>query len=155
MLFTILTEQSWLTPLPHTLIHPFPGLFSYQQKEFAAACVDHLPRVPLAGPLEATLLFYFKRPKNQYGTGKNAHILKPAVVAAGLWHSKRKGEAVLLLVRMFGCGCCCCCCCCHGYCRGCCWSIASFSQPVVFVSVLVIHKYPMNTTSAMDATKTY
>ena len=59
--------------------------------------MDHLPLVPLSGPLEATLLFYFKRPKNQYGTGKNAHVLKPAVVAAGLWHSKRKGMVVLYI----------------------------------------------------------
>ena len=61
------------------------------QKEFSEACAEQLPSVPLSGPLEATLVFYFKRPKNHYGSGRNAHILKPAVAEAGLWHSKRKG----------------------------------------------------------------
>jgi hypothetical protein len=61
------------------------------QKEFSEACAEQLPIIPLQGPLEATLVFYFKRPKNHYGSGRNAHILKPAVVEAGLWHSKRKG----------------------------------------------------------------
>ena len=61
------------------------------QKEFSEACLEQLPITPLQGPLEATLVFFFKRPKNHYGSGRNAHILKPAVVEAGLWHSKRKG----------------------------------------------------------------
>jgi Holliday junction resolvase RusA-like endonuclease len=49
------------------------------QKEFAHASSDHMPLQPLAGPLAAHLIFYFKRPKAHYGTGKNAHILKPGV----------------------------------------------------------------------------
>ena len=33
---------------------------------------------PLDGPLEAELVFYFERPSSHYGTGRNAHLLKPA-----------------------------------------------------------------------------
>jgi Holliday junction resolvase RusA-like endonuclease len=60
------------------------------QKDFAAACAAKLPLTPLEGAIEATLLFYFKRPKTHYGTGKNAQTMKPAAVAAGEWHSKKK-----------------------------------------------------------------
>lgn len=80
------------TPLSRHMVsrghmyNPSAGL----QKEFATACVDFLPALPLTGPLEATLFFYFSRPKNHYGTGKNANVLKP--LTAGNWHCKRKGD---------------------------------------------------------------
>lgn len=60
------------------------------QKDFAAACSAKLPLAPLEGAIEATMIFYFKRPKSHYGTGKNAQTMKPAAVAAGVWHSKKK-----------------------------------------------------------------
>ena len=57
------------------------------QKLFADACTDKLPITPMDGPLEAHLIFYFSRPKNHYGTGKNSNTLKDNV---DTWHSKRK-----------------------------------------------------------------
>jgi hypothetical protein len=80
------------TPLSRHMVsrghmyNPSAGL----QKEFATACSGFLPAVPLTGPLEATLFFYFSRPKNHYGTGKNANVLKP--LTSGNWHCKRKGD---------------------------------------------------------------
>ena len=87
----ILTVFGEPTPLSRHMVsrghmyNPSAGL----QKEFLNACLPSLPTVPLTGPLEATLFFYFGRPKNHFGTGKNAHILKP--LTAGKWHCKRKG----------------------------------------------------------------
>ena len=87
----ILTVFGEPTPLSRHMVsrghmyNPSAGL----QKEFLNACLPFLPTVPLTGPLEATLYFYFSRPKNHFGTGKNAHILKP--LTAGKWHCKRKG----------------------------------------------------------------
>jgi hypothetical protein len=87
----ILTVFGEPTPLSRHMVsrghmyNPSAGL----QKEFLNACLPSLPTVPLTGPLEATLFFYFGRPKNHFGTGKNAHVLKP--LTAGKWHCKRKG----------------------------------------------------------------
>ncbi|QKW07005.1 RusA family crossover junction endodeoxyribonuclease [Streptomyces sp. NA04227] len=36
---------------------------------------------PLTGPLEAAMVFSFTRPKNHYGTGRNAGVLKPSAPA--------------------------------------------------------------------------
>jgi crossover junction endodeoxyribonuclease RusA len=36
---------------------------------------------PLAGPLAVSVTFYFGRPQNHYGTGKNAGVLKPGAPA--------------------------------------------------------------------------
>lgn len=88
----VLTVYGEPTPLSRHMVsrghmyNPSAGL----QKEFAQACASLLPHTPLTGPLEATLFFYFSRPKNHYGTGKNAKILKP--LNAGNWHCKRKGK---------------------------------------------------------------
>mmetsp|Transcript_1634 Transcript_1634/g.2685 ORF Transcript_1634/g.2685 Transcript_1634/m.2685 type:complete len:277 (-) Transcript_1634:416-1246(-) len=59
------------------------------QKGFLDACshANLLPKSPLQGPLEVRLVFYFTRPKNHFGTGRNAHILKGT---ADVWHSKKK-----------------------------------------------------------------
>lgn len=87
----ILTVFGEPTPLSRHMVsrghmyNPSAGL----QKEFLNACLPSLPTAPLTGPLEATLFFYFGRPKNHFGTGKNAHVLKP--LTAGKWHCKRKG----------------------------------------------------------------
>lgn len=32
---------------------------------------------PLTGPIQVTMCFYLARPKYHFGTGKNAHLLKP------------------------------------------------------------------------------
>ena len=61
---------------------------SKQQKAFLDSSRPFLPSQPLEGPLEMRLDFYFKRPLNHYGTGKNSNILKPGM---DIWHSKRKG----------------------------------------------------------------
>ena len=93
----VLTVYGEPTPLSRHMVsrghmyNPSAGL----QKEFATACTQFLPPSPLTGPLEAILYFYFSRPKNHYGTGKNANILKP--LTAGSWHSKRKGDKILIL----------------------------------------------------------
>ena len=97
----ILTVFGEPTPLSRHMVsrghmyNPSAGL----QKEFLNACLPSLPTVPLTGPLEATLYFYFGRPKNHYGTGKNAHILKP--LTAGKWHCKRKGMPTLEETNLF------------------------------------------------------
>ncbi len=57
------------------------------QKLFSDACVDKLPTTPMDGPIEANLIFYFSRPKNHYGTGKNSNKLKDNI---DTWHSKKK-----------------------------------------------------------------
>jgi hypothetical protein len=56
--------------------------------EASETALKHLA-VPLEGPLEVRLSFYFPRPKNHYGSGKNAHVLKPGM---DVWHNKRKGR---------------------------------------------------------------
>ena len=99
----ILTVFGEPTPLSRHMVsrghmyNPSAGL----QKEFLNACLPSLPSVPLTGPLEATLYFYFGRPKNHYGTGKNSHILKP--LTAGKWHCKRKGMSTLSETNLFHC----------------------------------------------------
>jgi len=57
------------------------------QREFAKACENFLPLKPLEGPLEAKMIFYFSRPKYQFRTGKNSHLLKNGI---SNWHSTRK-----------------------------------------------------------------
>ena len=47
-----------------------------EQREFSSMSMKHLPQTPLEGPLEATLLFYFSRPKHHYGSGRNAGTVK-------------------------------------------------------------------------------
>jgi hypothetical protein len=74
------------------MYNPSAGL----QKEFANACLSLLPSTPLTGPLEANLYFYFSRPKNHYGTGKNSDVLKP--LTAGNWHQKRKGKNHVFMI---------------------------------------------------------
>ena len=62
------------------------------QEQFLDSCSTFLPDSPLQGPLEARMVFYFKRPQSHYGTGKNKAVLKPGM---DIWHSKRKGMQVL------------------------------------------------------------
>lgn len=46
------------------------------QTQFAEACLEYLPINPLEGALEVQLIFYFKRPKSHYRTGKYSSELK-------------------------------------------------------------------------------
>lgn len=46
------------------------------QVHFSMLSIPHLPPIPIDGPMEAELVFYFSRPKNHYRTGKNSHMLK-------------------------------------------------------------------------------
>ena len=60
-----------------------------QQKNFANACIQAqvLPDTPLEGPVEATMTFYFTRPKSHYRTGKYAGIMKED---QDVYHYKKK-----------------------------------------------------------------
>lgn len=60
---------------------------STQQRNFERVCHEFLAPVPMQGPLEATLTFYFSRPISHYRTGKFAGQLKANMP---LFHSKRK-----------------------------------------------------------------
>ena len=57
------------------------------QKQFADACLEYLPLKPLDGALEVQLIFYFKRPKSHYRTGKYANKLK---ATAPMYHTGTK-----------------------------------------------------------------
>lgn len=59
------------------------------QEEFLSSCSAYLPSVPLQGPLHATILFYFQRPKNHYSIRKNSTILKPGME---LFYNRRAGQ---------------------------------------------------------------
>ncbi|RYH06785.1 hypothetical protein EON65_42440 [archaeon] len=58
------------------------------QADFLLACSSYLPPTPLEGSIAVNMVFYFSRPKNHYGTGKNANVLKNT---ADVWHAKRSG----------------------------------------------------------------
>lgn len=60
------------------------------QKNFLEKSKPFMPSTPMEGPIEATLLFYFNRPKSHYGTGKNCHILKEG---KSKWHHSRSGSS--------------------------------------------------------------
>jgi len=59
------------------------------QNEFLTASLPWLPTEPLEGPLHATLLFYFQRPKNHYSWRKNCGTLKPNME---IFYNNRVGE---------------------------------------------------------------
>ena len=48
-----------------------------EKQSFLAYIVPDAPAVPLEGPIELLLVFYMKRPKGHYGTGKNSGSIKP------------------------------------------------------------------------------
>ena len=60
---------------------------SKYQKEFLNNCTHNLPLIPLEGPLEIDLRFYFSRPLSHYRSGKYKHILKDNMP---YYHSNRK-----------------------------------------------------------------
>ncbi|MCX4550539.1 MULTISPECIES: RusA family crossover junction endodeoxyribonuclease [unclassified Streptomyces] len=45
---------------------------------FRQEIVRHRGWAPLTGPLEASMVFSFTRPKSHFGTGRNAGVLKPS-----------------------------------------------------------------------------
>lgn len=57
-----------------------------EQLAFSASSRRYIEK-PFDGPVEATLLFYFPRPKSHYGTGRNKDILKDN---SPIWFTKRK-----------------------------------------------------------------
>lgn len=67
-----------------TMYNPSSG----KQKIFLEACKSYLPPKPFDGPIEVKLLFYFKRPKSHYRTGKFSSCLKEGV---DQWHSNKIG----------------------------------------------------------------
>ena len=56
------------------------------KKQLAMVVQDEAPEVPLTGPIALELIFYMPRPKNHYGTGRNAGKLKGS---APYWHVSR------------------------------------------------------------------
>ena len=60
---------------------------SKYQKDFLKNCTHNLPLIPLEGPLEIDLRFYFSRPLSHYRSGKYKHILKENMP---YYHSNRK-----------------------------------------------------------------
>lgn len=59
-----------------------------KQEAFLAQCQGFFIAGPFKGPVEVSLVFYFKRPLYHYGTGRNSNILKPN---SDVWHTKTKG----------------------------------------------------------------
>ena len=60
-----------------------------KQQLFRTAALKYLPSVPLNGSLEVNLMFYFARPKNHFGSGRNSAVLKPD--KSEIFQSSRKG----------------------------------------------------------------
>lgn len=54
-----------------------PGTAEGWKSCVAAAAHGNLPATALTGPVGLEVEFYFARPKSHYGTGRNAHALKP------------------------------------------------------------------------------
>jgi len=54
--------------------------------DFLLMVLQHAPKVPWAEPLRVDMYFYMARPKNHYGTGRNAGKLKDW---APHWHTSK------------------------------------------------------------------
>ena len=76
---------------------------SDDQKNFLKLSQSNFPTLPLEGPLQVNLVFYFKRPTIHYRSGKNSHILKSSAVS--YFHIQRKGtifhNCILFLTNLF------------------------------------------------------
>ena len=59
---------------------------SGDKADFLAKAMQHKPDKPFDCPLSLTLFFIFPRPKNHFGTGKKANVLKDS---APVWHTGR------------------------------------------------------------------
>ena len=49
---------------------------SKKDKDDFIKAIENFPTEKMTKPIKCTLLFYCKRPKNHYKTGKNSHVLK-------------------------------------------------------------------------------
>ena len=49
---------------------------SKKEKDEFIKSIENFPTEKMTKPIKCTLLFYCKRPKNHYKTGKNSHVLK-------------------------------------------------------------------------------
>lgn len=67
----------------HKLYHANTKRLIPWRNAIAAAARRHAADVPV-GPIELELTFSMGRPKNHYGTGRNAKTLKPT---APIWHT--------------------------------------------------------------------
>lgn len=65
-----------------TLYDPSKGT----KESFISIAHRYAPEKPLEGPLRVDITFWMPRPKNHYGSGKNASVLKPN---ASVWHDKK------------------------------------------------------------------
>jgi len=87
--FTIFSDELIALPRHRTTMK---GIFynpvMKSQKKFLESCKSFLPITPYDGAIEINIIFFFKRPKIHYRSGKNSHILKPD---SDVWHYKRKG----------------------------------------------------------------
>lgn len=63
------------------------------QKDFLKLSKPFLPHKPMEGPIAATFSFFFERPKNHYGTGKNSGIMKKGKPK---YHDSRSGNSLVL-----------------------------------------------------------
>jgi Holliday junction resolvase RusA-like endonuclease len=57
----------------------FTGTYDPSEKDkknFLVLCMGNKPDRPIDSPINMELKFYSGRPKNHYGTGKNANVLK-------------------------------------------------------------------------------
>jgi len=61
--------------------------------DFLSVAYKHRPDKPFSGPLKVNSVFTFQRPKNHFGTGKNANVLK---ASAPYWKTS-KGDLDNLL----------------------------------------------------------
>jgi len=59
-----------------------------KQKLFRESAKMYMPLVPLEGPLEINIRFYFARPKSHYGLGRNCKVIKPSRLEK--WHYYKK-----------------------------------------------------------------
>ena len=48
-----------------------------EKKDFLVLAFNEKPEKPMEGPISMTIKLYYSRPKNHYGSGKNASNLKP------------------------------------------------------------------------------
>lgn len=56
------------------------------KQSFLYLVLEHAPEKPFDEPLRVDIDFYFARPKNHYGTGKNTNKLK---LSAPVWHTTK------------------------------------------------------------------
>jgi Holliday junction resolvase RusA-like endonuclease len=56
------------------------------KKDFASIAIENAPEIPLMGAIELIVVFYIKRPKSHFRTGKYKNLLKEN---APDYHTKR------------------------------------------------------------------